>query len=296
MRKRAVSLALICILLVATFAGCSSTGGKNQTKDPSKDTSDVSQSDPSTEASDPSASAPTSAEDLTATQPHSTPEQTTAPSSNGAPSALPDDLKGKKLIALTFDDGPSKFTYDLISELNNRGAKVTFFMVGSRVSEFPDTVKFMKDSGHELGSHTFNHANIKKLSDDEIRTEMNKTDDALANACGQKATAFRPPEGAYTNEKLAPIDKPCIMWSVDPLDWKYRDAQSVYDKIMAGAGDGSIVLLHDLYPTSIAGGLRAVDDLIAQGYAFVTVSQLLQRNDTKVVNQNAYFSEKPAAV
>lgn len=298
MKKRIISLALICVLLITVFAGCASSGGKDKTTDPSSNSSDENQSNPTSESNDPSVTEPTNPttpEDLTATQPHSGSGQTTTTTAPEG-SSFPADLNGKKLIAITFDDGPSKYTRDLITELNNRGAKGTFFMVGSRVGEYPDTVKFMKESGHELGSHTFNHANIKKSADDKVRAELSQTDEALINACGQEATSFRPPEGAYSAEKLALIDKPCIMWSVDPLDWKYRDAQSVYDKIMASAGDGSIVLLHDLYPTSIAGGLRAIDDLMAQGYVFVTVTQLLQRNDAKVVNQTPYFSEKPAAV
>lgn len=285
MNKKLVSISLVCILLLSIFAGCSSKNGSEKTTadNSSSDNSSTSESTTTEKMSD----------ELTATQPGTQPPTTTT---QAPPEGLPADLNGKKLLAITFDDGPSKYTYDLIQELNNRGAKATFFMVGSRVSTFPDTIKFMKESGHELGSHTFNHKNIKKASDDEVRSEMTQTDDALMTVVGQKSIVFRPPEGSYSAEKLALIDKPCIMWSVDPLDWKIKDEQAVHDKIMANATDGSIILLHDLYPTSIAGGLRAIDELIAQGYVFVTVSQLLERNGQQAENQKPYFSEKPAAV
>ena len=182
-----------------------------------------------------------------------------------------DTLDGQKAVAITFDDGPSQFTRQLIDGLNARGAKATFFMVGSNVERYPDLLPLMVEGGHQM---------------------IAVTDEAIYNACGQYATAFRPPYGAYTQYCARTVDKTFTIWSVDTLDWKTRNTQSVYNEIMANTKDGSIILLHDLYETSVNAALSAIDSLQAQGYIFVTVDELMTRYGYPISN-TAHFSQYP---
>lgn len=188
-----------------------------------------------------------------------------------------DTLDGKKAIAITFDDGPGDYTEDLINGLNARHARATFFMVGSCVEQHPDILPLMVSGGHQLGNHTYSHSNITKTSDSGALEEINLTDDAIYNACGQRSTAFRPPYGAYTPEFAKTIDKTFTLWSVDTMDWKYRDAEKVKEAITSSCRDGSIILLHDLYKSSVDGALSAIDELQSEGFVFVTVDELMTR-------------------
>ena len=203
-----------------------------------------------------------------------------------------DTLDGQKAVAITFDDGPSQFTRQLIDGLNARGAKATFFMVGSNVERYPDLLPLMVEGGHQIGNHTYNHPYMTSLSEYQWRNEIAVTDEAIYNACGQYATAFRPPYGAYTQYCARTVDKTFTIWSVDTLDWKTRNTQSVYNEIMANTKDGSIILLHDLYETSVNAALSAIDSLQAQGYIFVTVDELMTRYGYPISN-TAHFSQYP---
>ena len=188
-----------------------------------------------------------------------------------------DTLDGKKAIAITFDDGPGDYTTELINGLNARHARATFFMVGSCVEQHPDVLPLMVSGGHQLGNHTYSHSNITKTSDSGALDEINLTDEAIFNACGQRSTAFRPPYGAYTPEFAKKLDKTFTLWSLDTMDWKFRDADKVKETITSTCRDGSIILLHDLYKTSVDGALAAIDELQSQGYVFVTVDELMTR-------------------
>ena len=201
-----------------------------------------------------------------------------------------DILEGKKAIAFTFDDGPSIYTPELLDGLRARGAHATFFMVGSRVEQYPDLLPIMVDDGHQIGNHTYNHIRMTAASESVWRNEIQVTDDAIFNACGQYATAFRPPYGSYTQYQARTVDKTFTMWSVDTLDWKTRNKYSVKNEILSHSRDGSIVLLHDLYKTSVDAVLEAIDELKQEGYVFVTVDELLTRYGYPISNM-AHFSQ-----
>lgn len=232
------------------------------------------------------------ADESTATQPPiTTTEDTTAAPTN--PPAPPSNYAGKKLAAITFDDGPGPYTRNLIEELNKRGVKATFFMLGQQAEKYVDTVKYMYDSGHQLGSHTYTHKDITKISDDEFRSEMQKTDDAIIKGAGQGATAFRPPYGAFNKQKLDIQDKTPTHWSVDTMDWKNKNAELVKQNIVNNTKDGSIILLHDIYETSVQGALAAIDVLLEQGFQFVSVNELVTRNGDPITPHEIYFSCVP---
>lgn len=202
-----------------------------------------------------------------------------------------DTLDGQKAVAITFDDGPGDYTEKLLDELRKRNVKATFFMLGSCVEKHPEVLSVMAADGHQLGSHTYEHLDITKLSTKELNEQINKTDNAIYNACGQKATAFRPPYGAYTNDTIANIDKTVTLWSMDTLDWKSRDAKSVKENIINQCTDGSIILLHDIYESSVKGVLAAIDELQKKGYVFVTVDELIERYGHDIVTGRVYTSQ-----
>ncbi len=196
-----------------------------------------------------------------------------------------------KLIAITFDDGPSKYTENLLAGLEKRHAQVTFFMQGVNAQRYPQLVQQAYAAGHQIASHTYNHPYLPKLSEAELHSQLNRTADILSQAAGSSGGyMLRPPYGSYNAQVLAQIGVPAILWSVDTRDWQSRNADKVYQSIVNNSRDGSIVLLHDLYPTSIEGALRGIDYLQAQGYELVTVRELLRRRGIEPTAGHTYSS------
>ena len=197
----------------------------------------------------------------------------------------------QKLAAITFDDGPSKYTDGLLDELALRGVVVTFFMQGCNAERYPDVVRKAYEAGHQIASHTYNHPQLTKLSDEEIQNQLNATISILDTATGtSNSYMLRPPYGSCNDRVLAQIGTPAIIWSVDTLDWQSRNADAVYRHIVNDTKDGSIVLLHDLYSTSVSGALRGIDTLLEQGYELVTVDELLRRRGYTVTDGTRYYS------
>lgn len=196
-----------------------------------------------------------------------------------------------KLIAITFDDGPSKYTENLLAGLAERHAQVTFFMQGVNAQRYPQIVQQAYAAGHQIASHTYNHPYLPKLSENELHSQLNRTAELLSQATGNSGGyMLRPPYGSYNAQVLAQIGVPAILWSVDTRDWQSRNADKVYQSIVENSRDGSIVLLHDLYPTSIDGALRGIDYLQAQGYELVTVRELLRRRGIEPAAGHTYSS------
>lgn len=204
---------------------------------------------------------------------------------------------GTKLIALTFDDGPqSKNTARLLDGLKARGAHCTFFMVGTMSEYNPDLVKRAWEEGHEIASHTYDHPALTSLSDKEIRAQLSKNDSILDKAIGIDFDyMLRPPYGDQNARVLAAANVPCFYWSMDTYDWKTQNADSVYNEFIKQARDGSIALLHDTHETSVTAALRAIDTLQAQGYEFVTLSEMFMRRGVKLENGKMYYSCYPGS-
>ena len=197
-----------------------------------------------------------------------------------------------KKIALTFDDGPGNFCDELLDFLKDRGIHVTFFMIGNLVPSHAKQVKRMYEEGHELGNHSYTHPELNKLSAEGIRSEIKKTDDAIYKAAGVYPTVMRPPYGATNNTVVNNIDYPLILWNVDTLDWKYRDKDYVADQVYKGAGSGNIILCHEIHRSTIDGVKIAIDKLLAEGWQFVTVSELLSCDGSEIKNHTKYSQKK----
>jgi peptidoglycan/xylan/chitin deacetylase (PgdA/CDA1 family) len=188
----------------------------------------------------------------------------------GGKTALCPVQVAKKWVAITFDDGPGKPTTKLLKGLKKRKVTVTFFVVGTMAKSRPKVLKQESAAGHEIANHTWNHNGSAKV----LRKALKKTDKVIKKATGSNSKLMRPPGGAI-NKTTRKCGKPIILWSVDPKDWRDRNANTVYTRVIKGTKSGSIVLLHDIHPTSVTAGLKIVDKLKKKGYAFVTVSQLL---------------------
>lgn len=205
--------------------------------------------------------------------------------------------KGGKLIALTFDDGPSYYTSGLLDGLKERGAKATFFILGQMAEAYPETVRRTFREGHQIAQHTYSHVQLTAKSDDQIRWELQRTDKILNDILGRDFKyVLRPPYGDANSRVLSIIGRPAFNWSIDPVDWRDRDSDTVYSRIVNAAFDGAIILVHDIHRTTIPGALRAVDTLQAQGYEFVTITELFHRRGVEMKDGSLYVSCKPTGI
>ena len=205
--------------------------------------------------------------------------------------AVPEDRSGSgnKLIALTFDDGPGKDTKRLLDALRARGVHCTFFIVGYCAAARKDVVRQCYEDGHQVASHTYDHPMLTKKTDDQIRWQMSKTAEILDSAIGASNTyMLRPPYGDYNQRVLDVVGVPAFYWSDDSGDWRTQNSNTVYNNVIRTAGDGDILLLHDSHSWSVDAAIRVVDTLLAQGYEFVTVSELFRRRGVELKAGKAF--------
>ena len=190
----------------------------------------------------------------------------------------PSDNIKKPMVALTFDDGPSAATKRILSALNEVDGVATFFMVGERVSDYPNTAKAVAAQGSQIGTHSWSHNSLTKLDADSIRSDLLRSEDAIESVTGIRPTALRPPYGNVNSDVKSvcgELGLVVVNWGLDTLDWKTRNADSVYNEVMTKVRDGTIVLCHDLYESTVDAMVRVIPDLVKKGYRLVTVTELL---------------------
>jgi peptidoglycan-N-acetylglucosamine deacetylase len=183
-------------------------------------------------------------------------------------------------IAMTFDDGPhATNTPKLLEMAAKRHIKLTFFVLGECVERNPDVLRQEVTEGHEIGNHSWSHPNLAKLSDEAVRSQLRRTEDLIVKTAGVKPKLMRPPYGELTKRQRILVNHEfgykVILWDVDPLDWKRPGSNVVAQRIIAGARPGSIILSHDIHPPTIEAMPQVFDALLAKGFKFVTVSELL---------------------
>lgn len=242
------------------------------------------------------------------------PAQNTLPSATGmaTPAAAPTSPQNLvaysaavvdgPYIAITFDDGPNpETTPRLLKMLEQRGIKATFFVLGSRAVASPNIIKQMVAQGHEVANHSWDHPQLPKISVAAADKQIGDTNAAIEQITGLKIHNVRPPYGAMTPALRAHLREKFgstfIYWSVDPLDWKDRNSQVIHDRILSHVHSGAIILVHDIHPTTVDAMPKTLDDLLAKGYKFVTVSQLIAMNkgvpEPKVASLNPAPKKKP---
>jgi peptidoglycan/xylan/chitin deacetylase (PgdA/CDA1 family) len=183
-------------------------------------------------------------------------------------------------IAMTFDDGPhATNTPKLLEMAAERHIKLTFFVLGECVEQNPDVLRQEVAEGHEIGNHSWSHPNLAKLSDESVRTQLQRTEDIIVKTTGVKPRLMRPAYGELTKRQRILVNYDfsykVILWDVDPLDWKRPGSNVVAQRIVTGVRPGSIILAHDIHPSTIAAMPQVFDALLAKGFKFVTVSELL---------------------
>ena len=181
-----------------------------------------------------------------------------------------------KVVALTFDDGPSKYTEKILDVLKKYDACGTFFLIGNKVDFYRDVLKRMINEGSEIGNHSYDHKLLTRLSKKQFEEEINKTQDAIKKATGFTPLLFRPTYGGYTDLLKSYTDLKFVLWDVDSRDWQVKTKSKISQNVLPNVKSGSIILMHDNHEYS----LNALNDIISnlkkQGYKFVTVSELLE--------------------
>lgn len=185
-------------------------------------------------------------------------------------------VEDTKRIALTFDDGPHPYyTEQLLDGLKERGVVVTFFVTGEHATLHPEVIKRMQEEGHVIGNHTYSHMQLRQDNREAFKKELQKTNQVLKELTGEDVVYVRPPYGSWDKELEKELNMIPVLWSVDPLDWCTENASTVTRRVKEKVKDNSIILLHDYFDTSVTAALQIVDELMAEGYEFVTVEEMV---------------------
>lgn len=179
-------------------------------------------------------------------------------------------------IAITFDDGPHpSYTAQLLDGLKERGIHATFFVTGEHAEANPGIIKRMQEEGHLIGNHTYSHIQLTEKNREIFREELIRTNEIIEEITGEEVQYVRPPYGSWDKSFEKELNMFPVLWNVDPLDWCSKNVACITKKIVSKTEENDIILMHDYYETSVTAALRAIDELIEEGYTFVTVEEIL---------------------
>ena len=179
-------------------------------------------------------------------------------------------------VALTFDDGPNaRYTPLLLEGLRKRNIHATFFLLGENILKNKELLLRMQKDGHLIGCHTWSHVQLDKISPSSASREILKTNSLIYHITGTYPTCLRPPYGAWKKDLELPVTMLPVFWDVDTLDWQSQNPEHILDIVRKNVQDGSIILMHDSYDSSVRAALAITDELTEKGYDFVTADQLL---------------------
>lgn len=201
------------------------------------------------------------------------------------PAAVPAAAEGKKLIALTFDDGPNeKHTRQVLDILEKEDVRATFFVIGVHIKANPAILRQTAQAGHQIGSHCWGHKDLTKLTPSALEKELADTSALIADITGQAPTCLRPPLGAQNSAVLQAVTRAnmrMVLWCVDPADWRGPPAAATATHIINAAKDGDIVLMHDTQGNTVTALRTIIPALRAKGFYFVTVDEMLALRPTE---------------
>ncbi len=193
--------------------------------------------------------------------------------------AVPEENEHNKdigKIALTFDDGPHPYyTEQLLDGLKERGVKATFFVTGENAQLHPDIIQRMDEEGHLIGNHTYSHIQLTDNNREKFREELIKTNEIIMGITGKEVIYVRPPYGTWDKKFETELNMFPVLWSVDPLDWCSNNVSCIMNRVMGDVEDNDIILMHDCYESTVTAALQVVDELMAEGYTFVTADEIL---------------------
>ena len=195
-------------------------------------------------------------------------------------------------IAFTFDDGPNPTqTPRLLKMLKDRGIKATFFCLGQCVAQSPEVAKQIVKEGHEIANHSWSHPLLSKMGEEAVKDQIDRAHNVIRQTTGVTPTLFRPPYGGFTVRQRTWANGvwnyKTILWDVDSLDWKHRSPAKTESIIMSETKKGSIILCHDIHKTTVDAMPATLDALLAKGFKFVTVSELLKMHHEPVAQKKA---------
>lgn len=194
----------------------------------------------------------------------------------------------KKTVAITFDDGPSKYTKEIINIFKKYDSNATFFVLGNKVEIYKDTLIESLKNGNEIGNHSYNHKWLIKLSLDEFKEQVNKTQQIIKDNTGYTPTLIRPTYGSINQKMKNSIDLDVVLWNVDSTDWKLKNAKKITNKVLKNVKDGSIILFHDTYKWTADALKTIIPKLIEDGYQLVTVSEL---KEIELLRENLNYEQ-----
>ncbi|MDR1699897.1 MAG: polysaccharide deacetylase family protein [Lachnoclostridium sp.] len=197
----------------------------------------------------------------------------------------------KKMIALTFDDGPKRGVTDrILDTLEKHNVKATFFVIGRQVGANSDLVKRAKDMGCEIGNHTWEHRTLTKLKKEQIRTTLNRTNFVVRKKAKYDIQMVRPTYGSVDKKVKESANGPIVFWCVDTKDWNHKKAKEIQNMIVGKVRDGDIVLMHDIYTETSKALKKIVPYLKKSGFDIVTVSEMMNRKGIQMKDGKVYYS------
>lgn len=198
--------------------------------------------------------------------------------------------KHKKLVALTIDDGPWKYTEELLDILEKHDIKATFFLIGCNIELYPDKTVSINNDNHQIALHGYTHKSFTKLSLNEVVNELEETNNLLDELDIDKTNIVRPPTGSI-NDAVKSLDYVYVLWDVDTMDWKTKDKDKIITEIEQNIEENSIILVHEI-DTSTLAALDEILPKLKKEYEFVTVNELFKENNQVLENSNSYYKVK----
>ncbi|MDD4390456.1 MAG: polysaccharide deacetylase family protein [Eubacteriales bacterium] len=195
----------------------------------------------------------------------------------------------KPMVTLTFDDGPSLlYTPEILDILKQNNAVATFFILGIQAEENPEVLAQILEGGNQIGIHSYNHESFLTLSDERLKYQIETPQEIVITATGYTPSLLRPPYGFINEDVIAKVPMPIILWSIDTLDWENRNVNVIYNNIFENIQDGDIILMHDIFESSVEAARVVIPELIKRGYQLVTVSDLAKYREAELQPHNVY--------
>ncbi|MGI6329568.1 MAG: polysaccharide deacetylase family protein [Bacilli bacterium] len=198
-----------------------------------------------------------------------------------------------KTVALSFDDGPSKKTTPLILDiLKEYNVSATFFVLGTNIRNNQELILNIYQDGHEIGNHGYDHSSFKRLNEEELINQINKTSQSIEDITGEAPNVVRPPYGDITDAIKEKINNPIILWSIDAQDWHKVSPETIVNKVLNNLEDGRIILMHDIHERTVEATKILIPKILERDYKIVTINELFKEAETELEKGKVYQKAK----